>query len=79
MLPSVLKSDRAIDVTVAIMRIFVQMRQIFISNKDFEIKLKDLEAMYEQHDGQLTVIFDALGKLMAIRSIPRSVSNSKIT
>lgn len=71
MLSSVLQSERAIHVNIAIMRAFVQMRQILISNKDVEIKLKDLESKYEQHDGEITIVFDALRKLMAIRSVPR--------
>lgn len=70
MLSSVLKSRRAIDVNIVIMRAFVQMRQILISNKALEFKLRALEAKYERHDGELKAIFDALRRLMVIRSIP---------
>jgi hypothetical protein len=70
MLSSVLNSRRAVEVNIAIMRTFVHMRQILISNKDLENKLKELEAKYERHDGELMVVFDAIKKLMSIRAIP---------
>jgi hypothetical protein len=70
MLSSVLQSDRAIHVNIAIMRAFVQMRQILISNKEFENKLTDLESKYEKHDQELKAVFDAIRRLMAIRAIP---------
>ena len=70
MLSSVLQSERAIHVNIAIMRAFVQMRQILISNKKFEIKLLELEAKYERHDTELKIVFDAIRKLMAIRAVP---------
>lgn len=70
MLSGVLHSERAVHVNIAIMRVFVQMRQILAANKDFELKLKDLETRYERHDGELKTIFDALRKLMSIRAIP---------
>jgi hypothetical protein len=71
MLSSVLQSDRAIHVNIAIMRAFVQMRQILISNKDLEIRLNELETKFEKHDGELRAVFDAIRRLMEIRSIPR--------
>lgn len=71
MLSSVLNSRRAVEVNIMIMRTFIQMRQILISNKDLEIKLKELEAKYEEHDYELTLVFESIRKLMSIRSIPR--------
>ena len=70
MLSAVLHSRRAIEVNIAIMRAFVQMRQILMSNKDLEIKLIELETKFERHDGELKAVFEAIRKLMAIRSIP---------
>lgn len=70
MLSSVLQSDRAIHANIAIMRAFVQMRQVLISNKDLEIKLIELEAKYERHDGELKLVFDAIRKLMSLRAVP---------
>ena len=55
---------------IVIMRAFVQMRQILISNKDLELRLRALEAKYEEHDAELTLVFSAIRKLTSIRSIP---------
>src|SRR5262249_54075142 len=70
MLSSVLNSRRAVEVNIVIMRAFVQMRQILISNKELEIKLRELETKYERHEGELKLVFDAIRKLMSIRAIP---------
>lgn len=71
MLSTVLNSDRAIGVNITIMRAFVQMRRVLISNKEFEMKLNELEAKYDHHDQQFKVVFDALRKLMSLQAVPR--------
>lgn len=71
MLSSVLRSEQAILVNIRIMRVFVQMRSILISTKDLEMKLLELEAKSDRHDGELLVVFDAIKKLMSTKSIPR--------
>ena len=62
MLSSVLKSDRAADVNVEIMRVFVRMRRMLAGNQELARKIKALEMKY---DGQFKVVFDALKELMA--------------
>ena len=62
MLSSVLNSDRAIGVNIAIMRTFVKLRQMFDSHAKLAQKLAELEAKY---DGQFRVVFEALNELMA--------------
>jgi hypothetical protein len=61
MLSSVLRSDRAIKVNVAIMRTFVRLRQLLASNADLARKLNELEQKY---DAQFRVVFEAIRKLM---------------
>lgn len=61
MLSSVLRSDRAIQVNIAIMRAFVQMRTAMSSNAELARRLDDLEARY---DAQFQGIFDAIRMLM---------------
>lgn len=61
MLSSVLRSPRAVQVNIAIMRTFVQMRQWMQSNEALGRKLTALEAKYDQ---QFKVVFDAIRKLM---------------
>jgi hypothetical protein len=62
MLSSVLQSKRAILVNVQIMRAFVQLREMLVSNKDLARKLANLEKKY---DHQFKIVFDAIRDLMA--------------
>jgi hypothetical protein len=64
MLSSVLRSERAVQVNVAIMRTFVRLREMLVSHKDLAAKLDALEAKY---DGQFAAVFHALRQLMTER------------
>ena len=61
MLSSVLNSDRAIAVNIAIIRGFVKLRRLFLSNTELAGRLDELESKY---DKQFKVVFDAIRKLM---------------
>lgn len=61
MLSSVLRSDRAIDVNIAIMRAFVRLRELLATHKDLARKLNEMEQRY---DAQFKVVFDAIRQLM---------------
>jgi hypothetical protein len=61
MLSSVLKSKRAVQVNIAIMRAFVQLREMLASHKDLARKLDEMERKY---DAQFKVVFDAIRELM---------------
>ena len=65
MLSSVLNSDRAIEVNIAIMRAFVLLRKISSSQKQFARKLQEIEARLEAHDESIEAIFEAIRQLMA--------------
>src|SRR4030042_4301452 len=60
MLSSVLKSERAIMVNIAIMRAFVKLRAMLASHKELARKLEELEQRY---DAQFKVVFDAIRQL----------------
>ena len=62
MLSSVLRSKRAIQVNIAIMRAFVQLREMIGSNKGLARRLNELEKKY---DSQLRVVFEAIRELIA--------------
>lgn len=62
MLSSVLASERAVQVNIAIMRAFVRLREMLAINKDLARKLDDMEKKY---DRQFKVVFDAIRELMA--------------
>jgi hydrogenase maturation factor HypE len=61
MLSSVLKSKRAVQVNIAIMRVFVKLREMIASNKELAKRLDKLEKKY---DAQVKVVFDAIRELM---------------
>lgn len=61
MLSGILKSKRAIEVNVEIMRTFVKLRQWLSSHKELERKLDSMEKKY---DGQFKVVFEAIRLLM---------------
>ena len=65
MLSSVLRSERAIRVNIAIMRAFVKLREILSTHKDLAQKLNELEHKIERHDEEITAIFEAIRQLMA--------------
>jgi hypothetical protein len=62
MLSSVLRSRRAVDVNIEIMRTFVRLREMLSSHKDLARRLDNLEKKY---DAQFKVVFDAIRQLMA--------------
>jgi hypothetical protein len=67
MLSSVLKSERAAEVNVAIMRVFVKIRTLLASHADL---LRRLDAMETKYDAQFRVVFDAIRELMAPEPVP---------
>jgi len=56
MLSSVLNSDRAIQVNIAIMRAFVKLREILSTHKELALKLQQLEIRTKAHDHQIESI-----------------------
>ena len=68
MLSSVLRSSRAIQVNIEIMRAFVKLRRILASHRELAQKLTELEKKY---DGQFQVVFEAIRQLMAPPPIKR--------
>lgn len=64
MLSSVLKSDRAIQVNIAVMRAFVKLREVLSTHKELAHKLAELEGKIERHDDEIKAVFDAIRGLM---------------
>jgi hypothetical protein len=62
MLSTVLNSERAIQVSIEIMRACVRLREMIATHKDLARKLEALEKRY---DAQFKVVFDAIRELMA--------------
>lgn len=64
MLSSVLRSRKAIQVNITIIRTFVKIRQILASNRDLARKVQD-------HDRQIATLFDTVEKLLALPAPPK--------
>ena len=64
MLSSVLRSNRAVQVNVAIMRAFVHLRETLSLHKELAVKLVALERKIEGHDTHIRTLFGAIRQLM---------------
>ncbi|MGB7769574.1 MAG: ORF6N domain-containing protein [Verrucomicrobiia bacterium] len=71
MLSSVLRSKRAVQVNVAIMRAFVSLRRMLTANETLARRLAELERHLEGHDQAIKSLFDAIRQLMAPPIKPR--------
>jgi len=64
MLSSVLNSSTAIRVNIQIIRIFTKMREMLLTNKDILLKIEKLEKDVTENKKDITLIFQALKKLL---------------
>ncbi|MFI5176610.1 MAG: ORF6N domain-containing protein [Terriglobia bacterium] len=71
MLSSVLTSERAVQVNIAIMRAFVKLRELLSTHKELALQLAQQERRIDEHDEEISVIFDAIRKLMTPPAPPR--------
>jgi DNA-binding PadR family transcriptional regulator len=62
MLSSVLRSSRAVEVNIAIMRTFVQLRRLMDSNRDLARKIEALEKKYDEQFSPSVVVFGVESK-----------------
>src|SRR5437762_7563961 len=63
MLSSVLRSPRAVQVNIAIMRVFVRLRETLALHKELAHKLAELERKIESHDSGIRALFEAIHHL----------------
>jgi phage regulator Rha-like protein len=61
MLSSVLKSEQAIQVNIAIMRAFTQLRRLLATHEDLRRKIEEMEAKYDEQFG---IVFEAIRQLL---------------
>jgi hypothetical protein len=64
MLASVLKSQRAVEVSVFVVRAFLRMRRLLAGQRELALKLAELESKLTVHDENFKAVFDAIRKLM---------------
>jgi hypothetical protein len=71
MLSSVLNSERAVKVNIAIMRAFVKLRRTLETNRELARKFSELEKRVGKHDEEIGAILEAIRQLMAPPETPR--------
>jgi len=71
MLSTVLKSERAVKVNIAIMRAFVKLRETLETNRKLAHKFSELEQRIDKHDENIAAILEAIRQLMAPPEKPR--------
>lgn len=64
MLSSVLRSERAIQVNIGIMRVFVRVKSMLQAHKELSDKLEKLESKIQSHDADIQNIFEAIRQLI---------------
>lgn len=77
MLASVLNSDRAIQANIQIVRVFTDVREMLMNNKDILLKLEKIEKKATEHDEDIQVIFKYLKKLLNEPNPPRKAIGYK--
>jgi phage regulator Rha-like protein len=64
MLSGILNSDKAINMNIAIMRSFVEIRKIIFRQNDLKEQLKEIKDRLGEHDAQLNQIYDAMENIL---------------
>ena len=64
MLASVLKSKRAVEASILVVRAFVRLRELLTAHNEITRKLTQLERKLAGHDSDIKLIFDAIKQLM---------------
>ncbi len=77
MLSGVLNSDKAINMNIAIMRAFVEIRKILIQKSDLKFQLQAIKDHLGEHDSQLNQIYDAMENLLDEKAAGRKWEKRK--
>ena len=70
MLSSVLKSDRAIEVNIQIMRIFTKIRQMLFDNTDLRLDIEKMKKKFDNQDKNMEIVFRYLDELLEKKENP---------
>lgn len=71
MLSGIINSDKAINMNIAIMRAFVDVRKLLLKKTDFKEQLKEIKERLGEHDAQLNQIYDAMENLLDEKAAQR--------
>ena len=71
MLSGILNSDKAINMNIAIIRTFVEVRKVLLRQCDLKEQLKEIRERLGEHDTQLNQIYDAMENLLDEKAAQR--------
>ncbi|MBI1837519.1 MAG: ORF6N domain-containing protein [Flavobacteriia bacterium] len=71
-LSNVIKSEKAINISVCIIEVFIKMREMIISNQEILLKLSDMNKIIEGHEDRIDMIYEYLKQFIDSKSIQRS-------
>lgn len=71
MLSGILNSDKVINMNIAIMRAFVEVRRILLLQSDLKEQLKEIKQRLGEHDVQLNQIYEAMENLLDEKAAER--------
>jgi len=78
MLASVLNSERAVKISIAIIKTFVKLREIIYTHKELLLRLQALEVKYANHDNKIIEIFKAIEQLLHLPKDSRVITGFRV-
>jgi phage regulator Rha-like protein len=78
MLASVLNSERAVQVNIKVVRIFIKMREMLLEHKDVIEKLSRIERNLTDHNDKILLIFEYLKQLEQVKQQSENQSKRKL-
>lgn len=70
MLSAVLKSERAVEMSILIVRAFVRMRELLANHKDLASRVEKLEAGHRRHSSVINILAEEIGDLKTPKPLP---------
>jgi hypothetical protein len=71
MLANILNSERAIQVSIRIVEIYIKMREYILTNKDLLLKMEQLEKRVDHQDEKIVLVFNYLKRFIEVQEKPR--------
>jgi hypothetical protein len=78
MLANVLKSERAVQVSVRIIELFVKLRQILVTHAELKLEIEKIRKKLDNHDKNIEVVFQHLDELLTKKEKPRKKIGYKL-